>query len=182
MPSSQVEKIINMIWLHAESDFSLQFYAILDTAREEAIYHKLADSDIECVSLFRGEKARELATVAPYLMALQRDDSFTQWIINSGWGQSWGIIVGSRATLNELKRHFRNFLMVYDEDGKPLFFRYYDPRVLRVYLPTCNESEIETVFGPVSQYWVEGQDGKSMLEYSQAYGKLSERNIQLEID
>jgi hypothetical protein len=30
-----------------------------------------------------------------------------------------------------------------------LLFRYYDPRVLRVYLPSCRPSELETVFGPV---------------------------------
>ena len=70
--------------------------------------------------------------------------------------------------------------MVYDEDGKPLYFRYYDPRVLRVYLPTCNESELKTVFGPVTHYWVEGEDGNSMIEYSQADDELIERIIPFE--
>ena len=54
------------------------------------------------------------------------------------------------ATLEELRRHFRKFLKVEDPKGKSLIFRYYDPRVLRVYLPTCNAMELQTVFGPVN--------------------------------
>ena len=37
------------------------------------------------------------------------------------------------------------------------YFRYYDPRVLRVYLPTCNARELQTVFGPVLRYLVEDE-------------------------
>ena len=55
--------------------------------------------------------------------------------------------------------------MVYNEDGKPLYFRFYDPRVFRVYLPTCNESELEIIFGPVSRYLVESEDVGEMAEF-----------------
>lgn len=54
-----------------------------------------------------------------------------------------------------LRRHFRRFLRVTDEQGQPLMFRYYDPRVLRVYLPTCTAEELALVFGPVSAYLIE---------------------------
>jgi hypothetical protein len=175
-----IERIMNLIWQHAESQPTLQLYAILDTAREERIYHKLADAEIECVSLFRGEKAHEMATVAPYLIALHRNDAFTSWLFNNGWGKSWSIIIESSVGFDDLKRHFRSFLMVYDDEGKPLYFRFYDPRVLRVYLPTCNESELKIIFGPVSHYWVEGEDGNFIIEYSQGDGELVEGVIQFE--
>ena len=180
MPPANLENIINQIWQRAESQASLRYYAVLDAARNDGIYPKLMDSDNEWVNLFRGEQARELATVAPYLVTLHREDAFTQWLFNYGWGDSWGILVGALANLKALVQHFRTFLMVYDEDGKPLYFRYYDPRVLRVYLPTCNESELNEVFGPIDHYWVEGEEGNSMIEYSQADGKLVERVVQIE--
>ncbi len=64
------EKIINQIWQNAETDPSLQLYAILDAARDTRIYSRLAESELEVASLFRGEKAQELAAVAPYLVSL----------------------------------------------------------------------------------------------------------------
>ena len=181
MLSANLKKVRDQLWAYAESDESLKLYTVLDAARDESIHPKLLGSNVAGIPLFRGEKARELATVGPYLILLRRDDPFTEWLLNNGWGSSWGIFVVSHAALNELKRHFQTLLMVYDEDGNPLYFRYYDPRVLRVYLPTCNESELEIIFSPVSQYSVEGAEGNSIIEYSQANGKLAERIIQLEM-
>jgi hypothetical protein len=130
-------------------------------------------------SLFRGEQARELATVAPYLVHLLRDDPFTEWLFTYGWGNNWGITIESSAALSmgELRRHFQSFIMVYDPVGKPLFFRYYDPRVFRVYLPTCNESELKTVFGPVNAFYVEAEDSGYLMHYSLAEGKLVDRKV-----
>jgi hypothetical protein len=179
MPSPNVEKIVNQIWQNAEKDPSLQLYAILDSARDTRIYYKIAESEIEVASLFRGEQARELVAVAPYLVRLHRDDPFVDWLFTYGWGESWGIVVESPADLNELRRHFRDFIMVYDEAGKPLYFRYYDPRVFRVYLPTCNESELRTVFGPVNSYYVEGDASTFMIQCSFADSRLIERKVLL---
>jgi hypothetical protein len=99
------------------------------------------------------------------LINLKRKDSFTDWLLSNGWGKSWGIFLQSSASLKELQRHFRQFLMVYDEKGTPLYFRHYDPRVLRVYLPTCNESELKTVFGPVHHFYVEGKEENLLIEF-----------------
>ena len=60
--------------------------------------------------------------------------------------------------------HLRTFLKVYGPDLTPLYFRYYDPRVLRTYLPTCNEQEMRTVFGPVLRYIVEDEDHDRLVE------------------
>ena len=61
--------------------------------------------------------------------------------------------------------HLRTFLKVYGPDLKPLYFRYYDPRVLRVYLPTCNDQELQTVFGPVLRYLLEDEDPATLLKF-----------------
>ena len=47
-----------------------------------------------------------------------------------------------------------------------LIFRWYDPRVLRAYLPTCNTEELRTVFGNVNAFVVEGADPGTALQFA----------------
>jgi hypothetical protein len=167
MPNAdQIQKVIHHLFRQEEGRTFLGTYAILDAARDDKIYPALIEADIESLCLYLGEKAVEMATVAPYLLSLTKEDPFTQWIMNNGWGKSWGIFLRSFASLKELHRHFRKFLMVYDEKGTPLYFRYYDPRVLRVYLPTCNGSELQTLFSPIESYCVEGKTERQLIEFS----------------
>jgi hypothetical protein len=167
------------LWRQTERQVGSCLYAILDAARNERIHPSLVDSDSVYCCLYRGEIAPELAEVAPYLVALEQNAPFTSWLIGQGWGDSWGIFLDSSASLNELRRHFRRFLMVYDEQGKPLYFRYYDPRVWRAYLPTCNAAELRIVFGPVSRYLIEGEDRDSFAEFTHVDSRLAVRVVQI---
>lgn len=179
MASANVKRVIDYLWWSEEGRETPRVYALLDAARDESIYPKILDSGVESTCLYRGEKAMTLAWVAPYLVELHREDPFTEWLLENGWGKSWGVFVVSEATLSELKRHFRAFLMVYDEENNPLYFRYYDPRVLRVYLPTCNAGELAIVFGPVGTYFLEDNDGTALLEFSVAGKKIQQDRLPL---
>ncbi len=161
--SADVEKIIAQLWQPADEGQEPQVFAVLDAARDESIYARLIAASVECASLFRGEKAREMALVAPYLVTLKRDDLFMLWIIRNGWYDNWGIFMQSPAEFAALKRHLRSLLQVLDEEGNSLFFRYYDPRVLRVYLPTCNSQELKLFFGPVTSFYLADADKKNTL-------------------
>jgi len=68
---------------------------------------------------------------------------------------------------------------VYDEARRPLYFRYYDPRVLRVYLPTCNEADLGAIFGPVACYFTEGEEGDTMVAYFTSESKLVQSTFRL---
>jgi hypothetical protein len=83
------------------------------------------------------------------------------------------------AHANTLKRHLRGFLMVRDPAGKRLVFRYYDPRVLRVYLPTCVDEELQSFFGPIGCFWTEGKAEQNMLEFRLHRGNLVQRTLSL---
>ena len=166
MPGAdQIQKAIDHLFRSEEGRAPQGTYTILDAARDDKIYPELINADIDSLCLYLGDKAVELANVAPYLLSLKKEDPFTQWLMDTGWGKSWGIFLQSPASLPELQRHFRKFLMVYDEKGTPLYFRYYDPRVLRVYLPTCNESDLQILFGPVERYYVEGKAENQLIEF-----------------
>ena len=142
------------------SEVGTKVFAILDGASVPSLLPNLTNFGPEYICLYRGELEPDMAAVAPYLVVLDRDSDFTKWVLSNGWGEHWGIFGVTQADLPSLRKHFRKFLMVYDESGKSLYFRYYDPRVLRVYLPTCNAGELKTVFGPVVAYLLEDDDVK----------------------
>jgi hypothetical protein len=140
-------------------------YAIVDAARNEEIHPALLAADCPTLSLYRGDAAVRMAEVAPYLVALERGSRFTRWLLERGWGDSWAVFVVSPAAAEPLRNHFRRFLMVQMPDGRSVYFRFYDPRVLRVYLPTCTPDELKTIFGPVERYVAEGEDPGETLAF-----------------
>jgi hypothetical protein len=141
-------------------------FAILDGASVPNLQAKLSEIGPEHVCLYRGEVAPDMAEVAPYLVMLERNARFTDWVIGSGWGEHWGIFGAGPVDLATLRRHFRKFLTVYDYAGRSLYFRYYDPRVLQIYLPTCNQLELEFLFGPVSFYLAEKDNSNCAIRFA----------------
>jgi hypothetical protein len=179
MTDSLSNTVTHHLWQTGEGQSPPRVYAILDAARDERIYPKILSSSNESVCLHPGEKAEELAWVAPYLVALEHKDNLTRWVLNKGWGNSWGIFFRSNASFSELKRHFRSLLTVYDEEGKSLYFRYYDPRVLRIYLPTCNEEEIKTFFGPVDLFILEHEASEKLIKIGRGDGGILTENVKM---
>lgn len=178
MSSPVSEKIADLLWSIPQSD-NTYLYAILDGARNEGIYPAVLQSGCEFECLYMGELDPDLAEAAPYLVKLEQGKPFTDWLIDKGWGDSWGIFVHTAAAFRDLKRHLRKFLMVYDADAKPMYFRYYDPRVLRTYLPTCNSEELAIVFGPVKSYLLEDKNPSNLLQFSVAAGRLESHQLPL---
>ena len=153
-------------------------WAILDCARDERIYSALRNSRLDYLCLYSGHLPHEVQAAAPYLVEVAPTYTFTPKLIEMGWGRSWGVFLRIQDSSN-LRHHLRGFLRVRDESGNILFFRYYDPRVLRVYLPTCRADELRTVFGPIGAYLVEGEDGESLIEFEFDGDRLHERRIVL---
>ena len=42
--------------------------------------------------------------------------------------------------------------MVMGPDGKELYFRFYDPRIIRTFLESSTESEVAEFFGPIIRF------------------------------
>ena len=120
-----------------------------------------------------------MAEVAPYLVELEPEAPFTKLVLDQGWGKHWGIFAVSETGIRDLRQHFRRFLTVYDPDGKALLFRYYDPRVLRSYLPTCTPDEVGKLFGPVKAFFAEGEKQETMMRFEQNAGQLMKRQVEL---
>jgi hypothetical protein len=164
------------------ADEAANVYAVLDGASVEELLPKLYDLEPEFECLYRGELEPDMAEVAPYLVRLEPETEFAGWVVGEGWGRHWGVFVVTEADLREAHKHFRSFMTVYDPAGKPMLFRYYDPRVLRVYLPTCNAEELRTVFGPVSCYLLEGEDPNTLIRFRLDGGALRREAAALDED
>lgn len=178
---NKMDEIAEILGDRIFSEDAERFYAILDGASVPDLLNKLEEYRPEYECLYRGELKPDLAEVAPYLIALDRESEFTTLLLEKGWGKHWGIFIASNARLAALRRHFRGFLIVYDPKGKPLYFRYYDPRVLRVYLPTCDPQELETIFGPVVSYALEAEDPNILLRFRAPNGKLQQEKVTLDV-
>lgn len=141
-------------------------YVLLDAAIEPDVLKILYESKEERQSLYEGVKGAQLAHFAPYLVRLPRESSLLEVLVHRGWGKSWGVYLTCDKSLDELRTHFRHFLLVTAPDGKQLYFRFYDPRVLRIYLPSCLPEEINHFFGRVRHYVMEDENPNLWLRFS----------------
>lgn len=141
-------------------------FALVDAARDDLVLPTVLASGLLHRSLYEGWQGEGLSDVAPYLVEVPADAPFLDTLLERGWGDSWGTFLFSTEDFFSLRRHLRRFLKVQSEDGKKLFFRYYDPRVLRSYLPTCTPDELAHFMGPVSWWVTEGPRGETLLRFT----------------
>jgi hypothetical protein len=175
---SRYRAIEEFLW---PKGFTRDAWMIVDCARDQRrIFRFLLGCHLEYSCLYSGPLAPALEMAAPYLLQLEYDNEDTRRLIELSWGNSWGVFLKSGTSLNKLRRHLREFLIVRGPQGQRMAFRYYDPRVLRAYLPTCNSGELRTVFGPIESFWTEEQkDVEHMLEFRFAGGKLVGKTVSL---
>jgi hypothetical protein len=160
--------------------FRRDMWMIVDGARDPRIYSSLLGSYLESSCLYAGDLPYSLEAAAPYLVQLEFEDRYTRRLIDEAWGNSWGVFLRSNETMDRLRRHLRQFLRVQDYRGRFMVFRYYDPRVLRVYLPTCNSDEVRTVFGPIKSFYMEDENAAAVWDCSRERGSMSVKKTALD--
>ena len=139
----------------------LPLYAVLDASRGDRVLTLLRESVEESRSLYEGLAGDALADVAPHLVELPKDSRLLESIVREGWHRRWAIFLTSERPFKQVRRHLRRFLMVKEEYVvEPMYFRFYDPVVLRVFLPTCSLRQRQEFFGDISSFLVEGERGE----------------------
>jgi len=179
MAQTLLPQIIEALWFKDLSR-AYRVWAVLDGARDKRVYSAVVGCYTDNCCLYSGDLPSELKLAAPYLVSLDPEDRTTRYILRHAWGNSWGIFLRSTSSMETLRRHLKKLLVVKDQRDRRLLFRYYDPRVLRVYLPTCWPNELETVFGPVKAYMVEGADSGTLIQYRVDERGLVEKVMRVE--
>jgi hypothetical protein len=138
-----------------------RLYAVLDAARDARILQLLHEAPDDHRSLYEGVPGEALADVAPYLVHFRKDSALLDRIVGEGWGRSWGIFLTASKPFREVRRHLRRFLMVEeDETRERLYFRFYDPRVLREVLPIATVRQEDEIFEGIESFLCEGERGE----------------------
>lgn len=154
-------------------------FCLLDAARDEKILPMLQKSNVKFMSLYQGESQRQLPHVAPYLIEFQKDSVFLEKLLRNGWGKRWCSFFTSDAPFALLRKHFRKFLFAQDERGETVYFRFYDPSILRTFLGSCNAEELSEVFGQITKIFTENETPAQVLQFTLTDGKLMREELSL---
>ena len=177
MADVPVAELMPRLWPAGDDE---QTFALLDGARDPDVLPTIVASGLPSQCLYVGDLHPSLARVAPYVVRLARTAPATQDLLQRAWGESWGVFLRAPVGLGALHRHFRKLLRVQDARGRRMLFRFYDPRVLRMYLPTCLPAELDAVFGPVERFVIEGDASARILEFRNQRGVLAQSEVRAE--
>ncbi|OSQ43093.1 DUF4123 domain-containing protein [Thalassospira sp. MCCC 1A01428] len=117
-----------------------RLYTVLDAGKIANLGELLSSSGLEYQCLFNGKTANELAEVAPYLVKLEDNNSFTRQLFSRGkepwflWDRAGGIFIRTAATLTELRKHLRKFTRINRGKNDWVYFRFWDGPVLNALL------------------------------------------------
>ena len=151
-------------------------FGIFDAARDDKIYHLIqATGEHRC--LLAGSLAPEVVEAAPYIVRFIPNEPLWPAWLSTGRGHSWGIMLQSPYGLNDVCRHFRRFLQAMLPDGEVVMFRFYDPRVWRTFIPTCNVAELERWFSNIDEFRCEDRDGQATISYRFVGGHLIHQRL-----
>ncbi|WAS97775.1 DUF4123 domain-containing protein [Nannocystis punicea] len=129
-----------------------RLFAVADASRDERVRLLLRESPARYRSLFDGWQGDALAEGAPYLVELgPPHPQLLDDLVVEAWhtddkrrdgdgGWSIFLSVPDGREFEAVRRHLRKFLMV-ELDRYKVYFRFYDPRVLRAFVPTCSAAE-----------------------------------------
>lgn len=130
-----------------------RLYAVLDACDTPSVPEKYAELGPErAACLYLGSAAENYWAFAPYLFAV--DEALLDWIAETLWTEPFGIFAVADAPLEEMRRHFRRFLLVQSPDGEQWYFRFYDPRVLPPFLDASDAAEIDELYGPLQAFGI----------------------------
>ncbi|KYF97358.1 hypothetical protein BE20_38830 [Sorangium cellulosum] len=153
---------------------------MVDAARDPRIRLLLGEAGEQTASLYTGFQGEILADVGPTLVHLPPGSTLLDALVDCGWGDSWGVFLTSNRPFGDVRKHLRRFLLVESGTGKQQYFRFYDPRVLRGFLPTCGPRKLEALFEEIEAFAMEAEDPGKLLRFTAQGGKVIREEAALE--
>ncbi|MCW8090317.1 DUF4123 domain-containing protein [Alteromonas sp. ASW11-130] len=147
--------------LFAEEEHNV--YAVVDGAACPELRFKLYDWQPISSCLWSGDLEPDIEEVAPYMVKLEKGADITEWLIKEGWGNHWNIFVSSILNPKEFRKQIRKLQLARSPEGKTLFFRFYDPRVLEIFLPSSDAQQRVDVFMKIERFYFPSSEMNSLL-------------------
>lgn len=144
-------------------------YAVLDPARAPEIYPVMRALAPDNQCLF-GNLAPEVSQVSPHVMALPEGGKLLTWWRAAGRGQAWGIACRTAIGLDGLRVHLKKFTRARLPDSSLVLFRFWDPRVLAIFMAHSTAAEQQRFFGPIEAMYGEDEAARTITWRRRADG------------
>ena len=166
MVTTEVTSLAKAIRANLKLQPGERLYTVVDACQDaELAFEAETRFKVPIRMLFKGEASQYMRDVAPYFIPIDpASDYLERWA--AAWGKNAGVLLTSAADPEKVFRHLREIFVVKDEAGQEYFFRFYDPRVLRAYLPTCTPEQAAEFFGPVSSCFCAAEALESLLRFT----------------
>ena len=155
-----------------------QHYLLLDGAQIEDLMQTLYQLEPapEFHRLYEGTRYAELADAGPILIVTDQDSLLCQHF-KKHWHTTSGVTLISRAPAEELVQHLSSLVHASVGGGVSLLFRYYDPRILYLWLTDMSDGQRNSALGPVEHFQIWSSDdwndfSRSAPSASQRYSDI----------
>ena len=159
--ATQTDRAINTkLWaeyfLRAAAEDDQWLYMLIDAAHDTRIFTALEECLHTRACLFSEDYvSAALKSASPFLLKIKTIDDFVMWCLQEGVHRHWMIFFTSpEIHVSEMKLHFKRFTYALGPDGKQYFFRYYDPRVLPIFLTAGDQRERKEFFRRCKTVWI----------------------------
>lgn len=128
-------------------------YAVVDGCAAPALSNlarTLGPGRAAC--LYLGDAAANYGDKAPYLLRV--DSALAATLGDGASDPAWGCFVVSSIGFEAVRRHLRGWLTVNSPEGEAWLFRFWDPRLLPIFLRASQPDELNAFFGPIDAFAV----------------------------
>jgi len=126
-------------------------------------------------SLFKNTKDEQLYDVGPWLFEI--DDQLKKNIANELLiSLQSTLLIQSKEKFNLVGDHCRKFIYQTIND-REYFFRFWDARVIKKFLPDCDKKQITDFFGPIDHFIFESDIPDEAIKFWQVNGVLKQEKI-----
>ena len=131
------------------ADRHARVHAVIDGAVVPGLPTRVAAAECngwDC--LLRGALPDAVALAAPYLVELSEASPFSDWLLAEATANhpGWGVVLVSRHALLRVREHCRTLSEVLLPEGGRRRWRWWDPELLAVLLPSCSAEQLDEVF------------------------------------
>lgn len=129
-------------------------HAVIDGRAVPGLPSRLQEADTggwDCLE--RGALSAEAASRAAYIAELRAEAPFTDWLLAEATATfpGWGVAMASLQPLLAMREHCRGLDDVVLPEGERRTWRWYDPELLALLLPTFSPSQLDELFGAGQQ-------------------------------
>ena len=144
----QLKKVKSELFKNSDTDT----YAVIDGAACPELRFKIYDYQPEYACLWSGKLEPDLEEVAPYMVKLEKNSVFTEWLLSNGHDKHWNVLVESDLDKEPFRKQIRKLLLARTPNGDTIVFRFYDPRVLNLYINNSLSIDLVPFFTGVSRF------------------------------